>query len=289
MKFIGHLDIMRYFQKSIRRANIPIAFSGGFSPHMIMSFAAPLGVGVTSSGEYFDMELTDDSLSSKEMEDRLNATMAEGMKVISVRQIPDGKASACMSLVAAADYTVTFREGKEPSVEWKNGQLEAFFAQDSIEILRKTKRSEKITDIKPWIYKLELRDDKVWMQLSQGSVHNLKPELVMEAFAKFLGIELEPFALMIHREEVYADRGEEEVRQLVSLEALGDVIAQNGTCYYYHSLLSRNKLPGSCLAVKWKNQPDLSGGSSGGTPAWKYPCGKGPENSPGHQRCFRGN
>ncbi len=81
MKFIGHLDIMRYFQKSIRRANIPIAFSGGFSPHMIMSFAAPLGVGVTSSGEYFDMELTDDSLSSKEMEDRLNATMAEGMKV----------------------------------------------------------------------------------------------------------------------------------------------------------------------------------------------------------------
>ena len=65
MKFIGHLDIMRYFQKAIRRANIPIAFSGGFSPHMIMSFAAPLGVGVTSAGEYFDMELTDDSLSSK--------------------------------------------------------------------------------------------------------------------------------------------------------------------------------------------------------------------------------
>lgn len=151
-------------------------------------------------------------------------SMAEGMKVISVRQIPDGKASACMSLVAAADYTVAFREGKEPSVEWKKGQLEAFFAQDSIEILRKTKRSEKITDIKPWIYKLELRGDKVWMQLSQGSVHNLKPELVMEAFAKFLGIELEPFALMIHREEVYADRGEEEIPQLVSLEALGDVI-----------------------------------------------------------------
>ena len=224
MKFIGHLDIMRYFQKAIRRANIPIAFSGGFSPHMIMSFAAPLGVGVTSAGEYFDMELTDDSLSSKEMENRLNASMAEGMKVISVRQIPDGKASACMSLVAAADYTVVFREGKEPSVEWKKGQLEAFFAQDSIEILRKTKRSEKITDIKPWIYKLELRGDKVWMQLSQGSVHNLKPELVMEAFAKFLGIELEPFALMIHREEVYADRGEEEIPQLVSLEALGDVI-----------------------------------------------------------------
>ena len=43
MKFVGHLDTMRYFQKAIRRANLPVAFSGGYSPHMIMSFAQPLG------------------------------------------------------------------------------------------------------------------------------------------------------------------------------------------------------------------------------------------------------
>ena len=42
VKFVGHLDTMRYFQKAIRRANLPVAFSGGYSPHMIMSFAAPL-------------------------------------------------------------------------------------------------------------------------------------------------------------------------------------------------------------------------------------------------------
>ena len=59
MKFVGHLDTMRYFQKAIRRAELPVAFSGGYSPHMIMSFAAPLGVGTTSLGEYFDMELTE--------------------------------------------------------------------------------------------------------------------------------------------------------------------------------------------------------------------------------------
>lgn len=222
MKFIGHLDIMRYFQKAIRRAGIPIAFSGGFSPHMIMSFAAPLGVGVTSSGEYFDMELTEE-MSSAEMTKRLNDTMAEGMKVISVRQIPDGKASACMALVAAADYTVTFREGKEPAVEWKN-RLQDFFNQESIVIMRKTKRSEQETDIKPWIYHLELSGDQIRMQLSQGSVHNLKPELVMEAFARYLNVELDPFALMIHRDEVYADLGNDNKRNLISLEALGKEI-----------------------------------------------------------------
>ena len=59
MKFVGHLDTMRYFQKAIRRAELPVAFSGGYSPHMIMSFAAPLGVGTESLGEYFDLELAE--------------------------------------------------------------------------------------------------------------------------------------------------------------------------------------------------------------------------------------
>ena len=48
LRFIGHLDVMRFFQKVMRRADIPIAFSGGYSPHMIMSFANPLGIGLTS-------------------------------------------------------------------------------------------------------------------------------------------------------------------------------------------------------------------------------------------------
>ena len=111
MKFVGHLDTMRYFQKAIRRAELPVAFSGGYSPHMIMSFAAPLGVGTTSLGEYFDMELTE-TMPTAEIQQRLNETMVEGVTVCSVRQVEDGKASTAMALVAAADYYVSFREGK---------------------------------------------------------------------------------------------------------------------------------------------------------------------------------
>ena len=91
MKFVGHLDTMRYFQKAIRRAELPIAFSGGYSPHMIMSFAAPLGVGVTSTGEYFDMELTS-TIPTDEICQRLNSQMANGIRVLSARQVEDGKA-----------------------------------------------------------------------------------------------------------------------------------------------------------------------------------------------------
>ena len=56
IKFIGHLDVMRYFQKALRRAEVDVAYSSGFSPHQIMSFASPLGVGLESNGEYFDVE-----------------------------------------------------------------------------------------------------------------------------------------------------------------------------------------------------------------------------------------
>ena len=68
MKFIGHLDMMRYFQKAIRRAGIDIAYTGGYSPHQVMSFAAPLGVGITSDGEYFDIEVISTKSSQESLE-----------------------------------------------------------------------------------------------------------------------------------------------------------------------------------------------------------------------------
>ena len=90
LKFIGHLDVMRYFQKVMRRADIPIAFTGGFSPHMIMSFASPLGIGLESDGEYMDIELTD-PIESKEAVRRMNEAGVEGIEVVSFRQIAEEK------------------------------------------------------------------------------------------------------------------------------------------------------------------------------------------------------
>ena len=222
MKFIGHLDIMRYFQKAMRRGDIDIAFTEGFSPHMIMSFAAPLGVGTTSNGEYVDIEIRT-PISSAQAVKQLNDVMVEGMEILSFRQIPDGKASKAMSLVAAADYTVQFREGYEPQEGWEE-KIRAFFLKDTITVLKKTKKSEVETDIKPMIYDLSVNDKKVFMRLATGSAANLKPELVMEAFAAFAGFELKEFALLVNREEVYADMGTDGERNLISLEDLGEDI-----------------------------------------------------------------
>ncbi len=220
MKFIGHLDIMRYFQKAIRRADIDIAYSEGFSPHMIMSFAAPLGVGLTSEGEYVDLQVHSCE-SSKAAVDALNSVMVEGMEVVSFRRLPENVKNA-MSSVAAADYFVKFREGYAPE-NWE-AKFEAFLQKEEMLIVKKTKRSEAEVDLKPMLYKAEIHDGGIFMQVACGSVNNLKPELVMEAFGKDADIELAPFALEVCRLEVYADLGTENKRKLIPLEELGEDI-----------------------------------------------------------------
>ena len=223
MKFVGHLDTMRYFQKAIRRAELPIAFSGGYSPHMIMSFAAPLGVGVTSTGEYFDMELTT-TLPTDEICQRLDAQMVEGVHVLSARQVEDGKASKAMSLVAAADYLVEFRPGKAPEKGWQD-KIAAFLNQPEILVTKETKKGEKQVDIRPFIYKMELREnDRIFLSLASASANYTKPDAVITAFVNWLGQELPEFACMIHRLEVYADLGDEKKHKFVSLESLGEEV-----------------------------------------------------------------
>ena len=222
MKFIGHLDIMRYFQKAIRRAEIPIAFTSGYSPHMIMSFANPLGVGLTSDGEYFDIELTE-SIASKEAVRRLNEQMVDGMEIVSFVQIPDDKKSKGMSIVAGADYLSSVKNGSLP--EDLAEKLEAFYAQNEICVVKKTKKSEKEVDIRPMIYKLECRNGKIYMRVAAGSVQNLKPELVTEAFVRYLGMDAEEVTFTHHRLETFAESEDAEGKMiLVPLDALGTEI-----------------------------------------------------------------
>ena len=213
MKFIGHLDIMRYFQKAIRRADIDICYSEGFSPHQIMSFAAPLGVGITSDGEYLDIEVHS-SRSSEESMQALNETMVEGVEIASYIKLPDN-AKTAMSIVAAADYDLYFKEGYEAPAtleEFEEG-LENFFTKPAeVLITKKTKKSEKVMDLKQLVYdfKVEERviDDKekisFYLNVCTGSNDNLKPELVVESLFGAMGLTYDANAIQIHRRDVYA-------------------------------------------------------------------------------------
>lgn len=225
MRFIGHLDIMRYFQKAMRRADIDIAYSEGFSPHQIMSFSAPLGVGVTSDGEYFDIE-ANSTRSSEESIRALNQTMAEGMEVVSWVALREG-AKKAMTAVAAADYIVYFKKREDFSQQEISGMIEAYYAdRDKIEIVKQSKKSERVVDLKPLIYEFRPYEDRFFpenksdsslaetiqkgffLRLCTGSTDNIKPELVLQDFYAFFGKKYDPFNLQIHRLEVYERTGD---------------------------------------------------------------------------------
>lgn len=227
MRFIGHLDVMRYFQKAMRRADIPIAFTGGYSPHMIMSFAQPLGVGITSDGEYLDVELTSE-ISSQKAVSQLNAVMTEGIEVVSFVKIPDDKKCSGMTIVAAARYRITLLESRksmyltEPAPEdWKQ-QAGDFLAGPEILVMKKTKRSEKEVDIRPMIYEMELKNGVLELLLAAGSEENLKPDLVMDTFLRFMGKNPEEIPYHIHRVDIYAKSG--DGKDLAALDELGEVM-----------------------------------------------------------------
>ncbi len=223
MKFIGHLDMMRYFQKAIRRAGIDIAYSGGYSPHQIMSFAAPLGVGVTSDGEYFDIEVNSSRSSLKSL-DALNQVMVEGVSILEYRRLPD-TARSSMSLVAAADYIVYVKPGYAPdvhSLQELSQQVQQYYEmQPEILITKQTKKSQLEMNLKGLIYEMKglnlkdftLKDGPLpeyglFLKVSTGSSDNVKPELVLEDFCKFCGITYNPLKYQVHRLEVYGRRAD---------------------------------------------------------------------------------
>lgn len=228
MKFIGHLDCMRFFQKAIRRAKLDVAYSKGYSPHQLMSFASPLGVGVTSDGEYIDVEFYSlPDLSLPELVTYLNQFMTDEIFVTDIEIMPDGFKNS-MSLLIAADYMVVEKEAGVFPENWQEKWL-SFMEQQEIVIEKKTKKSVKEVDIKPhilaWDFSMDAFAEKngenygtlhcdyegnsLFMRLTSGSETNIKPELVMQAFYAFCESELEPYSYQIHRMQmIFKKKGE---------------------------------------------------------------------------------
>lgn len=242
LKFVGHLDVMRYFQKAFRRAEVDVEYSKGFSPHQLMSFAAPLGVGLTSDGEYLDVSMYSCDI-PEIMIKRINEVMNEYIKVVGFKVLDENSKNA-MSIVAGADYQVSLKDGYDYMDKAAfQKKFTEFYNQDSIIITKKSKKSENDVDIKPLIYHIAYQRNEfpaltgtgpdgqsresvadtydngtvVYMQLATGSVNNLKPELVMEAFSQYTSETFRTAAFQVHRLEVYADAGDGKVRKLLPL------------------------------------------------------------------------
>jgi radical SAM-linked protein len=202
IKFIGHLDVMRYFQKAIRRAEIDVKYSEGFSPHQVISFAQPLSVGATSDGEYMDMTVNS-MVSTEDIKNRLNEVMNEGIEIISVVELGNS-AEKAMTAAYAAKYKIRFRQSLKPDFDWIS-EFKKYLDNEKLPAMKKTKSGEKEIDMKPMIFSCECdeADESATLLLSMSSMATLKPSLLFGGFMNSKGLELDNNALDIHRIDIY--------------------------------------------------------------------------------------
>lgn len=177
LRFIGHLDVMRYFQKVIRRADLPVRYSQGFTPHQIMTFAHPLSLGVSSDAEYMEVDFTEE-LTAQEVLERMRAQTSEGVSVLSANvlpAVPEGtRAQSLMSLVSAAEYMISWKDGYEtpPAREALSEAIEKLYSAESIVVEKSTKKTTEDTDIKPFIHRIYMPGEEFLGPDDKGFVGN---------------------------------------------------------------------------------------------------------------------
>ena len=207
IKFISHLDLMRTIQRIIRRSGVPIEYSKGFNPHMALSLAQPLSVGVYSDGEYMDIVLTEE-MKVADLLARLNEAAPPTIRffeatpieiVENVKRVPQA-----MALLDAGRYIIKLKLVNEENVEEKMASL---LNENAWETLKKSKKGEKMADIKPLVKELKywVKDGELVINalIATGSRENLSADLLAKFItSKIENVNTESF-VSVKREEMY--------------------------------------------------------------------------------------
>lgn len=146
LRFLSHLDYAQAVERMIRRADIRMAYSEGFNPHMKISFSSALALGVTAAAEYIDMDvLEEDSLES--IMERLNRVAPPGLEVLDGKEMPD-KVKKMMAICNYAIYEVTGPTTAD--VEWSE-LLKTFSEASEISYEKITPKKTRIIDVKEFV------------------------------------------------------------------------------------------------------------------------------------------
>ena len=179
MSWFSHLDLQNTMQRALRRAQLPVAYSQGFNPHVLTLFATALSVGCQSRGEVMEVEMAGE-ISPEEFAEKLNACLPDGLKVRRCAPVPDS-APALMAKVAEAGYDIT-----APNADLTQA-VEAFLKAEEVMVEKRSKTKTRLVNIRPMVHEITCafdgKDSRLSMVLEQTNANALKVELVMQALA----------------------------------------------------------------------------------------------------------
>ncbi len=190
LRYIGHLDLHRLWERAMRRAGLPISYSQGFHPQPKISLAAALPLGFSSRNEVLDVRLNED-IATEDISARLTDNLPPDIKVLDVQEV-DERLPAMQTLVLSAAYDVHLTEPVDGS-ELKR-RVEALMQTESL--IRE--RRGKTYDLRPLIEMLSIitqADGKAWLKMTLAAREGAtgRPEEVLAA------LEIEPETARVER------------------------------------------------------------------------------------------
>lgn len=190
LRYIGHLDLHRLWERALRRASLPLSYSQGFHPQPKISLAAALPLGFSSRSEVLDVRLNED-IATDDISTRLKDNLPPDIKVLDVQTV-DERLPAMQTLVLSAAYDVHLTEPIDGS-ELKR-RVEALMNTESL--IRE--RRGKTYDLRPLIEMLSIitqADGKAWLKMTLAAREGAtgRPEEVLAA------LEIEPETARVER------------------------------------------------------------------------------------------
>lgn len=206
--WISHLDLMRVFQRSFKRAGLPLTHTQGFNPRPSVSIALPLSVGIESSCELLDFDLDGEPIPEAEIKRRLNEKLVEGVRVLDVYT-----GGQKIKYLALLDCCLTLRyDGGVP--EGAAEKITALLSREEVTVTKKSKNGNTEQNIIPMIRKAAVRETNQNTLTVQAHIccqnPSLNPMQIVFAIEKYLP-ECAPSFVECSRLEIY-DQKEQQFR-----------------------------------------------------------------------------
>ena len=211
IKFISHQDEFRLWERTLRRADLPLLYKQGFNPQPHIQFAAPLGVGITGVQECIDVTFSP-PVPLAELAQRIAAKLPPGTKLHGVEEVPLNT-SARQTHLIGADYTIRiYAEPDEISGEELQARLDEFLTADMIPRTRQRKGSPYTYNLRPLVldltyvtYCAELEEHRIFLRVQQRAGATGRPDEVVDALG------LDEFARSLCRDRLYFDDNADDV------------------------------------------------------------------------------
>jgi len=176
LRAISHLDLMRAFERALRRTGLPLRMSEGHNPRPRMSLPVPLGVGVEGTDEVLEFDLSD-WVPLREVADRLREQLPAGLALVSAELAP----SLRPALAEEIEYRIAPRPGLETDGRLAPEALERLLAREDVPVRRIRKGREKVVNIRPFINHIRREGAEVVLRLKAGPAGSANPWEVLGA------------------------------------------------------------------------------------------------------------